>query len=110
MPVSRLGLSAPFFKSGWGDLGVVSFEEAEPLLKGWPPEHFDTKVRPKTSASADTPCGNDKNQALHSPSSVQQLVGCCQQRGPHCLQVEWSKSQKGTKYGTQYELLEGSFR
>lgn len=44
MPTSRLGLSAPFFKSGWGDLGVVSFEEAESLLKGWPPEHFDTKV------------------------------------------------------------------
>ena len=42
--VRRLGLSAPFFKQGWGDLGVVSFEEAESLLKGWPPEHFDTKV------------------------------------------------------------------
>ena len=42
--VCRLGLSAPFFKQGWGDLGVVSFEEAESLLKGWPPEHFDTKV------------------------------------------------------------------
>ena len=39
-----MGLSAPFFKSGWGDLGIVSFEEAESLLKGWPPEHFDTKV------------------------------------------------------------------
>ena len=42
--VRRLGLSAPFFKQGWGDLGVVSFEEAESLLKGWPPEHFDAKV------------------------------------------------------------------
>ena len=39
-----MGLSAPFFKSGWGDLGIVSFEEAESLLNGWPPEHFDTKV------------------------------------------------------------------
>jgi hypothetical protein len=44
MLVRRLGLSAPFFKQGWGDLGVVSFEEAESLLKGWPPQHFDTKV------------------------------------------------------------------
>ena len=44
LAASRLGLSAPFFKSGWGDLGVVTFEEAESLLKGWPPEHFDTEV------------------------------------------------------------------
>ncbi len=42
--VCRLGLSAPFFQQGWGDLGVVSFEEAESLLRCWPPEHFDTKV------------------------------------------------------------------
>jgi len=116
MAVSRLGLSAPFFKSGWGDLGVVSFEEAEPLLKGWPPEHSDTKVRPDPSASPDTPCGNDINQAFHlmtHPALHSSLWGAyryCQQRGPHCLQVEWSKSQKGTKYGTQYEMLEGSFR
>ena len=26
------------------------------------------------------------------------------------MQVEWTKSEKGTKYGTQYEVLEGSFR
>lgn len=116
MPVSRLGLSAPFFKSGWGDLGVVSFEEAEPLLKGWPPEHFDTKVRPKPPACADSPCGNDTKQAFHLMthqalySSLWEAHWYCQQRGSRFLQVEWSKSQKGTKYGTQYELLEGSFR
>ena len=26
------------------------------------------------------------------------------------MQVDWEKSEKGTKYGTQYEVLEGSFR
>ena len=26
------------------------------------------------------------------------------------MQVEWERSQKGTKYGTPYEVLEGSFR
>lgn len=26
------------------------------------------------------------------------------------MQVEWTKSEKGTKYGTKYEVLEGSFR
>ena len=26
------------------------------------------------------------------------------------MQVEWTKSKKGTKYGTKYEVLEGSFR
>ena len=39
-----MGLSAPFFKAGWGDLGVVDFKEAEALLRGWPPEHFETKA------------------------------------------------------------------
>ncbi|CAL8468337.1 g7877 [Coccomyxa elongata] len=42
--VHRIGLSQPFFKGGWGDLGVVSFEDAAELLEGWPPEHFDFKV------------------------------------------------------------------
>ena len=28
----------------------------------------------------------------------------------HGMQVDWEKSEKGTKYGTQYEVLEGSFR
>ena len=26
------------------------------------------------------------------------------------MQVDWTKSEKGTKYGTHYEVLEGSFR
>ena len=56
VPASRLGLSAPFFKSGWGDLGVVTFEETESLLKGWPPEHFDTKVGANQHLTRDCRC------------------------------------------------------
>ena len=41
-----MGLSAPFFQRGWGDLGVVDFEEAARLIQqGWPPEHFQAEAR-----------------------------------------------------------------
>ncbi|KAK9819238.1 hypothetical protein WJX81_000552 [Elliptochloris bilobata] len=43
--VQRIGLSAPFFAHGWGDLGVVDFEEAARLIsQGWPPEHFQAEI------------------------------------------------------------------
>ena len=49
----RLGLSAPFFARGWGDLGVVDFEEAALLIShSWPPEHFHAEVR----GPASVPC------------------------------------------------------
>ena len=42
-----MGLSAPFFQRGWGDLGMVDFEEAARLIQqGWPPEHFQAEARP----------------------------------------------------------------
>lgn len=71
---SRLGLSAPFFKSGWGDLGVVTFEEAESLLKGWPPEHFDTKVVSKAPLQHRLPMPSEEHcqpQANHSSKLFQ---------------------------------------
>lgn len=47
LQVHRMGLSAPFFQHGWGDLGVVDFEEAARLIQqGWPPEHFQAEARP----------------------------------------------------------------
>ncbi len=66
LPLSRMGLSAPFFKSGWGDLGVVTFEEAESLLKGWPPEHFDTQVRLEAPCSKLTIFHQKTNLSLKS--------------------------------------------
>lgn len=46
LQIHRIGLSEPFFARGWGDLGVVDFEEAARLIQqGWPPEHFQAEVR-----------------------------------------------------------------
>ena len=43
--VHRMGLSAPFFQRGWGDLGLVDFEEAARLIQqDWPPEHFQAEA------------------------------------------------------------------
>ena len=37
-----------FPQAGWGDLGVVDFEEAARLIQqgteGWPPAYFDAQV------------------------------------------------------------------
>lgn len=42
--VHQLRLSPGFFRQGWGDLGVVNFEEDAKLFKEWPPAHFDQQV------------------------------------------------------------------
>lgn len=42
--IHRLGLSPPFFKHGWGDLNIISFQEDAALLSSWPPAHFDVRV------------------------------------------------------------------
>ena len=42
--VHQLRLSPGFFRKGWGDLGVVNFEEDAKLFQSWPPPHFDQQV------------------------------------------------------------------
>lgn len=42
--VHQLRLSPGFFRQGWGDLGVVNFEEDAKLFREWPPPHFDQQV------------------------------------------------------------------
>ncbi len=42
--VHQLRLSPGFFRQGWGDLGVVDFEEDAKLFQSWPPPHFDQQV------------------------------------------------------------------
>lgn len=42
--VHQLRLSPGFFRQGWGDLGVVNFEEDAKLFQSWPPAHFDQQV------------------------------------------------------------------
>ena len=49
--VLRFGTSPPFFKEGWGDLGVVDFHEDARHFESWPPAHFDVKV-------SDPGCGD----------------------------------------------------
>lgn len=43
--VHQLRLSPGFFRKGWGDLGVVNFEEDAKLFRSWPPPHFDQQAR-----------------------------------------------------------------
>lgn len=43
--VHQLRLSPGFFRQGWGDLGVVDFEEDAKLFQSWPPPHFDQQLK-----------------------------------------------------------------
>lgn len=42
--VHRLGITGPFFHRGWGDLGLINFEEDSKILAQWPPDHFPEQV------------------------------------------------------------------
>jgi hypothetical protein len=91
-----MGLSAPFFQAGWGDLGVVDFKEAESLLRGWPPEHFDTKA------------GSYLSLTVFHPTVF--LLFFISSDPANCMQVEWRRVSEGVRHGVPFELLEGTFR
>lgn len=40
------GLSGAFFPHGWGDLGVVNFEEDLKLIQTWPPADLKVPTEP----------------------------------------------------------------
>ncbi|KAL3158180.1 hypothetical protein ABBQ32_011769 [Trebouxia sp. C0010 RCD-2024] len=82
--VHQLRLSPGFFRQGWGDLGVVNFEEDAKLFQCWPPAHFDQQLNwtkidesklwgvecEKYQVSFRTPCHGRVYDALPSESRV----------------------------------------
>ena len=89
--VHQLRLSPGFFKKGWGDLGVVNFEEDAKLFRTWPPPHFDQTV-PKTLLGLN----------LSTVRKASQVV-CA-------LQLNWNTRYQGKNWGVECETLEVSFR
>ena len=89
--VHQLRLSPGFFKKGWGDLGVVNFEEDAKLFRSWPPPHFDQTVL-------------ESSQGL-SLSSVRKAS-----RVIFALQLNWNTRYQGKNWGVECETLEVSFR
>lgn len=64
--IHQLRLSPGFFRQGWGDLGVVNFEEDAKLFKEWPPPHFDQQVRLSVSAHVHFRRIVDGKHTLHT--------------------------------------------
>lgn len=94
--VHQLRLSPGFFRQGWGDLGVVDFEEDAKLFQSWPPPHFDQQV----SAVSEALLGVAGGPTLQARSK---LVGLQ-------VQLKWQKRQEGQSWGVECETYEVSFR
>ena len=94
--VHQLRLSPGFFRQGWGDLGVVDFEEDAKLFQSWPPPHFDQQV----GATSEALLGVTGGPTLQARSK---LVGLQ-------VQLKWQKRQEGKSWGVECETFEVSFR
>jgi hypothetical protein len=46
------GTTGPFFADGWGDLGVVNFEQDLALIRTWPPQELKARAPPCRAAGA----------------------------------------------------------
>jgi len=92
----QLRLSPGFFRQGWGDLGVVDFEEDAKLFQSWPPPHFDQQV----SAISEALLGVTGGPTLQARSK---LVGLQ-------VQLNWKKREEGKRWGVECETFEVSFR
>ena len=94
--VHQLRLSPGFFRQGWGDLGVVDFEEDAKLFQSWPPPHFDQQV----SAMSEALLGVTGGPTLQARSKMVSLQ----------VQLKWQKRQEGKSWGVECETFEVSFR